>query len=121
MGFVDFADAPGRPRVAVELARTDATRTRGLMYRTSLPDDEGMLFTWPEERPRSFWMRNTCIPLDMLFVAGDGTIAGIIEQVPVLNLASRTVPCPAQYVLEVNAGWTREHGVVAGQRMVVQR
>ncbi len=90
------------------------------MYRTHMADDDGMLFVWKEERERSFWMRNTCIPLDMLFVAADGTIVGIHEQVPVLNEAPRAISCPAMYVLEMNAGWTRKHGVVAGQRLKVE-
>lgn len=118
-GFVEFPEAPGRPRVAVELARSQSARTRGLMYRTSMPDDEGMLFTWSDERPRSFWMRNTCIPLDMMFIAADGFIVGLLEQVPVLDDTARSIPCPAKHVLETNAGWAREHGVVAGQRVVV--
>lgn len=119
-GYVQFPDAPGTPRVAVEITRTDAQRSRGLMYRTSMPTDEGMLFEWPGEAPRSFWMKNTCIPLDMLFIAADGTIVGILEQVPVLNERSRAVRCPAKYVLEVNAGWTRDHGVKAGQRVAFE-
>lgn len=120
MGAVQFSDAPSAPRVAVELALDDAARTRGLMYRTRLDADRGMLFSWDREQPRSFWMLNTCIPLDMLFIAADGTIVGILEQVPTLNTAPRGVPCAAQHVLEVNAGWTRQHGVVPGQKVAIE-
>lgn len=120
MGAVQFSDAPSAPRVAVELALDDAARTRGLMYRTRLDADAGMLFSWDREQPRSFWMLNTCIPLDMLFIAADGTIVGILEQVPTLNTAPRGVPCAAQHVLEVNAGWTRQHGVVPGQKVAIE-
>lgn len=120
MGRVRFPDAPSAPSVSVERAETDAMRARGLMYRTSLDADAGMLFSWHEEEERSFWMRNTCIPLDMLFIAGDGTIVGILEQVPTLNTLPRGVPCPAMYVLEVNAGWTRQHGVTPGQRIEIE-
>jgi uncharacterized membrane protein (UPF0127 family) len=91
------------------------------MYRTHLDDDQGMLFSWKDQRPRSFWMKNTCIPLDMLFIDRQGTIVGILEQVPTLNLASRGVRCGAQHVLEVNAGWTRRHGVFAGQKIQIER
>jgi len=119
-GAVQFSDAPSAPRVVVELALDDTARTRGLMYRTSLDADSGMLFSWDREEPRSFWMLNTCIPLDMLFIAGDGTIVGILEQVPTLNTAARGVPCGAQHVLEVNAGWTRQHGVVPGQKVAIE-
>ncbi|HKO53815.1 MAG TPA: DUF192 domain-containing protein [Polyangiaceae bacterium] len=114
-GYVVFTDAPGRPRLNVELARTEAEKARGLMYRTTLPDAQGMLFSWDGvEEPRMFWMRNTCIPLDMMFIARDGTITGILEQVPTLNDEARGVRCPAAYVLEVNAGWSRAHGIQSG-------
>lgn len=116
-GQVRFVDAPAAPRVSVELALDDAARSRGLMYRTQLGADAGMLFSWKQEEPRSFWMLNTCIPLDMLFIAADGTIVGILEQVPTLNTLPRGVPCPAAHVLEVNAGWTRQHGIQPGQRV----
>jgi uncharacterized membrane protein (UPF0127 family) len=120
VGAVQFTDAPSAPRVVVELALDDAARTRGLMYRTRLDADAGMLFSWDREQPRSFWMLNTCIPLDMLFIAADGTIVGILEQVPTLNTAPRGVPCAAQHVLEVNAGWARQHGVVPGQKVAIE-
>jgi hypothetical protein len=114
---VTFTNAPESPVVRVELASSDATRSRGLMYRTQLPQNQGMLFSWPTEGIRRFWMHNTCIPLDMLFIAADGFITGIVEQVPTLNDASRSVPCPAAHVLELNAGWARRHGVKPGQRV----
>jgi uncharacterized membrane protein (UPF0127 family) len=119
-GKITFVDAPGEPKVDVELARTGPERERGLMYRTGMPEDDGMLFSWPEENVRTFWMHNTCMPLDMLFVAMDGTIVGILEQVPTLNDDPRNVPCMAAHVLELNAGWTRAHGVKAGQRLRIE-
>jgi uncharacterized membrane protein (UPF0127 family) len=117
---VSFPAAPGQPRVNVEVARQPKDHARGLMYRTSMPADQGMLFSWVDERVRSFWMHNTCIPLDMLFLSRDGMVVGIQEQVPVLNDRSRSIPCPAAYVLEVNAGWCRQHGVRAGMRAVIE-
>lgn len=116
---VTFSEAPGSPRIDVELALTSAHRAHGLMYRRELPSGEGMLFSWPVEAPRSFWMRNTCLPLDMLFIAGDGTILGILEQVPPMNDEPRSLPCPARHVLEVPAGWSREHHVAPGQRIEI--
>jgi len=80
----------------------------------------GMIFVWQDERPRTFWMRNTCLPLDMLFLAKDGTIVGILEQVPTLNDRARSVGCPSAYVLEVNAGWTRKHGVTPGMKAQIR-
>jgi hypothetical protein len=117
LGQVQFTDAPAAPKVAVELALDDPARARGLMYRTQMDGDHGMLFSWDEDARRSFWMQNTCIPLDMLFIAGDGTVVGILEQVPTLNTLPRQVPCPARHVLELNAGWARAHGVQPGQHV----
>lgn len=111
-----FSDAEGTPTIDVELALEPNERQRGLMFRRQMPEGAGMLFHFPgPERVQSFWMRNTCIPLDMLFIADDGFITGIQENVPTLNDASRSIPCPVRYVLEVNAGWTRKHGVRPGQ------
>lgn len=90
------------------------------MYATALGENAGMLFSWPDEAIRSFWMHNTCIPLDMLFIAADGTISGILEQVPPMNDEPRSIRCPTQHVLEVNAGWARRHGVEPGQRVVIR-
>lgn len=118
---VRFTEAPGQPTVNVELARTASERSRGLMYRTALAQDSGMLFSWSDEQQRSFWMHNTCLPLDMLFIAADETIVGILEQVPTLNDDARTVRCPAAHVLEVNAGWSRAHGVRPGQKIQLAR
>ena len=89
------------------------------MYRTKLASESGMLFVWDSESPRTFWMHNTCIPLDMLFIDSDRTIAGVLEQVPVLNDEPRGIPCPVAYVLEVNAGWVRGHQVTPGQHLTI--
>jgi uncharacterized membrane protein (UPF0127 family) len=119
-GKVTFTDAPGTPQVEVELAREDAARERGLMYRTSMPDDHGMLFSWDDEQPRSFWMRNTCIPLDLLYVDKHGVISGILEQVPTLSDAPRGVACPVAHVLELNAGYARAHGITPGMKLKIE-
>jgi len=116
-GYVTFLEAPGTPRVEVEIADSAAERERGLMYRTSMPEQQGMLFSWSDEQKRTFWMRNTCLPLDMLFITKDGFIAGIVEQVPVLNDGPRSVPCPVAHVLELNAGYSRAHDLKPGTRV----
>lgn len=118
-GRVTFIDAPSAPAVEVELARDGASRERGLMYRTRMGENAGMLFSWPDERVRSFWMRNTCIPLDLLYITLDGVISGILEQVPTLNEAPRSIPCPVAHVLELNAGWARAHGVQPGMKVKI--
>jgi uncharacterized membrane protein (UPF0127 family) len=119
-GRVTFIEAPNSPSAEVELARDDAARERGLMYRTTMPQDSGMLFSWQDERVRNFWMHNTCIPLDMLYITKDGTIAGILEQVPTLNDAPRGIKCPVTHVLELNAGWARAHGVAPGMKVKIE-
>lgn len=119
MGTVTFPDAPRAPGLQVERALTTAHRNHGLMYRSELSDDQGMLFTWEGEGARSFWMRNTCLALDMLFVDLEGKIVGILEQVPPMNEQHRRVACPAAHVLEVRAGWTRQYGVVPGQQIAI--
>lgn len=118
VGKVAFVEAEAGPvEVEVELMRNDAHRARGLMYRTSLGERQGMLFAWERPAVRSFWMRDTCLSLDMLFIDEDGTIAGILEHVPPMNDASRSIDCEVPYVLEVNAGFTRKNGIFAGQRV----
>jgi len=78
-----------------------------------------MLFDLRVRGDHVFWMHNTCIPLDLLYVDDDGLIVGIVENAPTLDDSSRGVGCESRYVLEVNAGWCRRHGVKAGQRMAI--
>ena len=106
-----------RHAVDVELARTEPERRKGLMDRPSLPDDAGMLFIFDETSVQSFWMKNTLIPLDMIFIDDEGRIAGIVESAEPRTLTERTVGKPSRYVLEVNGGWSRAHGVRAGDRV----
>ncbi len=117
VGHVAFPESRDAPRLEVELMLTKDNQQRGLMYRKSLADDKGMLFAWSYASVQSFWMHNTCIPLDMMFIDREGFIAGILENVPTLNDEGRSIECPVSYVLEVNAGWSRKHGVVAGQHV----
>jgi len=116
-GKITAPEAKSAPVLDVEIADTPATEQRGLMYRTKLGENQGMIFVWPSETRRTFWMHNTCLPLDMLFLAKDGTIVGLLEQVPTLNDRPRSVRCPAAYVLEVNAGWTRRYGLKPGMKL----
>jgi uncharacterized membrane protein (UPF0127 family) len=84
-----------------------------------MDEDRGMLFFLGRREEHTFWMHNTCIPLDMLFIDHDGTIVGILEDVPTLNDDPRTVGRDSTHVLEVNAGWCRRHGVRVGQRLLL--
>ncbi|HEX9399491.1 MAG TPA: DUF192 domain-containing protein [Anaeromyxobacter sp.] len=109
--------AGARHVVAVELARTVAERARGLMDRSALASDAGMLFLFDETAEHPFWMKNTLIPLDMLFIAEDGRIAGIVARAVPGDLSPRSAGGPTRYVLEVNGGWADAHGVAPGDRV----
>jgi hypothetical protein len=113
---VAFPEAGG-VKVDVEIAKTPHDIERGLMYRRAMPEEHGMLFKLDERREHTFWMHNTCLPLDMLFVDDDGVVVGIVEAAEPLTDTTRSVGCPSTFVLEVNAGWSRRHGVKPGQRM----
>ena len=113
--FVRLHDAfGGVHRVEVEVAATPDARTRGLMWRTELAAGKGMLFLFPEEEIQSFWMRNTLISLDMIFINSQMKVAGIVERAQPKSLASRSVGAPSQYVLEVPGGWSQSVGVTKG-------
>lgn len=106
----------GRPpvRVRVEIARTPAETARGLMFRRHLEADAGMLFIFPRPQHLTFWMRNTYIPLDMIFITSERRVLGVVENATPLTDDPREVPGESQYVVEVNAGFAREHGIGPG-------
>ncbi len=107
--------------ITAEIARSDPERMRGLMFRKELREDEGMVFLFKRTSRHRFWMKNTCLPLDMMFVDSNGFIVGVEENVPTLNTNSYFVRCDSQYVIEVNAGWTRRHGVKPGDRVIMPK
>lgn len=106
----------GKHAVDVEIADTTPSRTRGLMWRSSVSPGTGMLFIFPSQQEQKFWMRNTLVPLDMLFLDRTGLVVGIVAQAEPQTLESRTVGRPSLYVLEVAGGWAEKAGVVAGSR-----
>jgi hypothetical protein len=106
--------------VDVEVAATPESRTRGLMWRKELPAGRGMLFVFAEEEVQSFWMRNTLIPLDMLFIDSEGRILGIIERAQPRTLTGRSVGVPGRYVLEVPGGWCQAVGIASGGTVELQ-
>lgn len=103
--------------IQAEVMRTDADRARGLMFRRHLPEDRGMLFDFKTERPVAMWMKNTYLPLDMIFIAADGRIVNIAENTE--PMSERTIPSagPVLSVLEVNAGVSAKLGIKAGDRI----
>lgn len=119
-GKITFPEAKGAPVTTIEVAENDHDRQRGLMYRTKMADERGMIFTFAEKDDHTFWMHNTCISLDMLFIDDDGLIVGIEESTPTMSDDTFSVGCASKYVLELNAGWTRAHGVTAGQKVKLE-
>lgn len=111
-------------RYSIEIADSDASRARGLMERTQMDADHGMLFVFEDDAPRAFWMKNTKIPLDMMFFDADRRLVSVQHDVPPC-LAD---PCPAypggapaRYVLELNAGQARKIGLTSGDEMQIHR
>lgn len=104
-------------RVRVEVARTPRVRERGLMFRREMADDAGMIFVFPVSEHQAFWMHNTYIPLDMMFIRSDRTVLGIVENATPETDTVREVPGDSQYVLEVVGGFSRRHHITAGTRV----
>jgi len=130
LALMQCAHAPTGPRVAIisrgeeartwvniELAQTGQQRERGLMYRGELPANAGMLFIFKSPVHASFWMHNTQIPLDMLFAGSDRRVIGIITNAEPYNDTPLEVAGDSQYVLEVNAGFCKKHGIKVGDRL----
>ena len=105
--------------VSVELALTSESQQRGLMFRTELAESSGMLFVFSDETERTFWMSNTPIPLDILYIRSDATIVSIAARTT--PYSEKTIPSrgPARYVLEVPGGWAERHGVKSGDRLTL--
>jgi hypothetical protein len=105
--------------VRAEVARTDADRDRGLMFRERLGDDEGMLFVFDEEADHRFWMKNTLVPLDMIFIDGAGRVVGVVARAAPGTLEPRSAG-RSRSVLEVRGGWAAERSVARGDRVTVE-
>ena len=111
-------------RFTIELATDDASREHGLMDRTQMDADHGMLFVFDDDAPRAFWMKNTKIALDMLFFDGANKLVSVQHNVP----PCQHDPCPAyssgapaRYVLELNAGQAEKLGLTSGDELIVHR
>jgi uncharacterized protein len=117
MPKVHLSAPQGDIAVEVEIVATSAQIERGLMFREHLPPDQGMLFLMKEERNWPFWMRNTLIPLDIIYIAHDMTIAGIVENAEPRTETLRDVGRPSLYVLEVNGGFSAAHKLAAGTKV----
>ena len=98
--------------IDIEIAATDSARTRGLMQRKGLPDRSGMLFVFDYEEPQSFWMANTPLALDLIFVNADSQIVDIAKYAQPLSPNPIASQAPAQYVIEVPAGFADSQGII---------
>ena len=107
--------------VDIEIADTDSARTRGLMQRESLPSKSGMLFIFPREEPQSFWMANTPMSLDIIFVSADSQIVSIGKYTTPFSQENVVSEAPAKYVLEMPAGFADTYGLLEGDRLNWQR
>jgi len=114
---IEIISKTGVHAFAVELANNDDERSRGLMFRKELPEGRGMLFDFQKDQPVEFWMHNTFISLDMIFITGDGRILRIAEKTE--PFSDRLIPSggPVRAVLEVIAGTARKDGLAPGDRI----
>jgi uncharacterized membrane protein (UPF0127 family) len=109
--------ASGKRHFNIEVAKTPEQMMQGLMYRRSMAADAGMLFEYDHPQPVAFWMKNTLIPLDMLFIGADGTVLDIHERAVPLSLDSIASDQPVLGVLELNGGTVSRLGIKRGDRV----
>lgn len=116
--FIDGETGDPISRIDVEIASTDFQRQMGLMFRPEMEWEHGMLFLFDREVRQSFWMKNTIIPLDILYVNSNREIIDIYHSVDTMSNDSYPSSAPAIYVVEVNAGYCKEHGIVTGDKIM---
>jgi len=113
-----FYNADGqKAQFILEVASTEAERAKGLMFRRSLQDGHGMLFVFEKEEVQTFWMKNTYIPLDMVFINANMEVVGVIESAKPLTEDTLSVPEPSLYVVEIKAYFARKHGIKKGTKV----
>lgn len=108
-------------KIDIEIADNDEKRAEGLMYRTEMADNQGMLFIFPREEMQSFWMRNTGISLDILFVNADNKIVTIHNHTETYSDNSYPSTAPAKFVVEVNAGFCEKYNINEGDKISWRR
>ncbi len=117
LGRVIFHTLGGNVPVQVEIADDPLERQRGLMYREQLGTNQGMVFIFPREEVRNFWMHNTLIALDMIFIDAQKRVVGIVENADPRTDTARGVGAASQYVVEVVGGYSRDHRIIAGTKL----
>lgn len=118
---VEIEAGGARHLFLVELALTDPERERGLMERKTLPLNTGMLFVFELEEPVNMWMKNTYVPLDMIFAGADGRVVSIAPRTEPMSLRIISSGRPAKMVLEVRAGTAERLGIRVGDRLILKR
>ena len=108
--------ASGPHSFTIEIADESSERERGLMFRQDMDDDHGMLFVFPETKEAGFWMKNTPMPLDLIFIGEDGRVRGILPGEP-FSEAVISPGKPVRFVLELKAGTARKNGIAEGDRL----
>jgi uncharacterized membrane protein (UPF0127 family) len=108
----------GNKTFTLEIANKNEDRFRGLMYRDAMPADHGMIFVFPDVAPRSFWMKNTRIPLDILYLDENGTVVSIHQMQPYVLTGTHS-DAPAKYAIELNAGAAAAAGVHASDHLSI--
>lgn len=122
-GELSFTDSLNqfKSKIDIEIADDDDKRMTGLMFRDKLAENQGMLFIFPEEDPQSFWMKNTVLPLDIIFVNAKQEIVKIHKNTTPYSEQSYASGKPAQYVVEVNAGYCEKNNIKEGDKIVWRR
>ena len=122
-GELSFTEAGGKSisHSDIEIADDDSKRANGMMYRSKMEEDQGMLFIFPNEAYQSFWMLNTVLSLDIIFINADREIVNIHKGTTPFSKQSYPSTAPAQFVVEVLAGYCDRHGIKAGDKIVWRR
>ena len=122
-GELVFTDPNGKEisEINIEIAENDDARMTGLMYRTSMKENQGMLFIFTREEEQSFWMKNTVLALDMIFVNSKMEIVKIHHNTTPFSEQSYSSGKPAEYVIEVNAGYSYRMGIKEGDKIIINR
>jgi uncharacterized protein len=109
------------PTILAEVARTPNKRSMGLMYRSDLSKRQGMIFIFPEEREQTFWMKNTYLELDIIFISRDLKVVSIVHRAVPLSTLARVSEVPAMYAVEIRGGLAEQWGIVPGSRLIAKK
>lgn len=104
----------------LEIADEPSEQKMGLMYRKQMDEDKGMLFKFKNEKIQSFWMKNTYIPLDIIFLNSNYKVVGVINNTPILSEKSLKINTPSKYVVELNAGLADKHKISQGSSLIIK-